>query len=1579
MIRKFPQQNLIKNSTTNNNTQWQYWLLLICCLFNFTNVFATTYGSSTVAQVTNPTTAGATNQAIIRIAVVGGGGGAAFPVCSMSFAMNNSVVPLNARLFYTGTSAVFATGTQLGATVPNPTGTISFTFNQTHGAGTFYYWLAYDIPTDAPNCATFDAAVSANGVTYSGAGGGCPGVSSATPTVSNPDGDRQIEVPGCWKYCASGGSNGAAGFLSNVSLNTINRNSSFDGYINTGITTTLLTGSSYTLSVSKTTITTTTFTQAWIDWNNDGDFLDAGEIVLASASSTASGTRTVTVNVPLTATLGVTRMRVMMKQASAINAGGCDTSNIYTDTEEYFINIINPPPCESFLQPSNLFLTAGNTFINGAFAYPTPQAENYLVVVSTSATPPTPTNGVSYTIGSTISPGYTVVDTDGNNSFTATGLLPLTTYYFYIFSYDTNCIGGPLYNNVNPLTDSATTNNIVSPAYCTPVSSTGIHINRIEGVGSFANEVNGPTGYTAPGYSNYTNINIATQLSGGGVNIDITLAGTSSFGPPPCTSSSQLIGAFVDWNNDGDFLDANEKVYESTAGTGGQNIFGFVIPNGTPEGIYRLRIRTKSLCLGLGIDPCTNYGGGETEDYSISVIENCAAQITSTIDGDICGIGSTVTLTAFGTPGTIEYRWYTTAFGGTLVGTSSTNTWVTPPLSISQTFYVTAFNGTCESLYRTAVQAFVYDTTDINFTPNTPTVCGDEITAVTAYATQNIQNLFYEGFDSGTYGQMILSTPLNLWDSNGNGITNEGDFPEPRAPWLIQSTPWIPDGTSVFVPAISSGNVGNHYAVAISDYRGQEIDTRLTTPAMDATGYSTLTLSFRQYYSDFNNTDFAYVEVSTDGGTVWNSIATYTSDRGNPGVFNEEIINLNAYINVTDLRVRFRYRSGWCDGWAIDDIRLYGLKPFVSTFTWSGAGIDAYYQLPAIPANLYSGQAVETIYFLPNGSQIETEDWTFDVTATLPSGCTAQVPVTIGNNTKTWKGTINSDWFEASNWAPLGVPTINTCIVVPDLTLTNNNPSEINGSGNDGFGKNMLVRAGGQFVLNSVNTLTIKEEITVESAGYFKINDSSSLIQIDNLSNSGNIIMDRNTNIRMLDYVYWSSPVAGFAASAISPLSPTSLIWKWLPTNPGNTNGFGNWISGNETMAIGRGYIVRGPSGYTTTHQIYTATFTGVPNNGDINTPISRGSYSGANYTGPTATPVTENDDNWNLVGNPYPSAINAISFLNENTNIAGFVKLWTHGTLPSSAIADPFYQDYGSNYTVADYITYNASGSTDGPGYLGNIGAGQSFFVLMNHTSASTTENIAFNNSMRGNTLNNSQFFRNSNELSENSFENIERNRIWLDLYNANGNSSRTLIGYIEGATNSEDRLFDAPSLKGKSSFELYSLADNKEFSIQGRELPFDSNDVVKLGIIIPNTNTYTIGIGIVDGLFLDMSQNIYLRDNLLNTIHDLRSSPYSFSSTSGKDESRFELIFENETLGNEDFISTNGVTVYTNNTINVTASSIIKSVTVYDVLGRTLGTVGNVNNTDVSLNGVAKTQSALIVIVELENGVKTTQKVIF
>src|SRR5437868_5290765 len=77
----------------------------------------------------------------------------------------------------------------------------------------------------------------------------------------------------------------------------------------------------------------------WIDYNIDGDFADAGELVwskAASQTSPVSGSFTV----PATATLGATRMRVSLKY-NAIPTS-CETFS-YGEVEDYTVNIIGAP------------------------------------------------------------------------------------------------------------------------------------------------------------------------------------------------------------------------------------------------------------------------------------------------------------------------------------------------------------------------------------------------------------------------------------------------------------------------------------------------------------------------------------------------------------------------------------------------------------------------------------------------------------------------------------------------------------------------------------------------------------------------------------------------------------------------------------------------------------------------------------------------------------------------------------------------------------------------------------------------------------------------------------------------------------------------------------------------------------------------------------------------------------------------------------------------------------------------------------------------------------------------------------
>jgi hypothetical protein len=558
----------------------------------------------------------------------------------------------------------------------------------------------------------------------------------------------------------------------------------------------------------------------------------------------------------------------------------------------------------------------------------------------------------------------------------------------------------------------------------------------------------------------------------------------------------------------------------------------------------------------------------------------------------------------------------------------------------------------------------------------------------------------------------------------------------------------------------------------------------------------------------------------------------------------------------------------------------------------------------------------------------------------------------------TWNGT---SWIG-------GTPTITKAAIIDGtyVTATNGNFSCCS----------LTVNATKSLTISIGGYVEVQNNIT--NNGSFSVLSDGSLVQIsDSGVNTGAISYNRTANIRRQDYVYWSSPVTGFSSSAISTGTNLTYQYKWLPTT-GGINNFGNWSNANETMELGKGYIVRGPDSFTNALANYTATFTGVPNNGIVSIPISRGTWNGGTYaTGVSTTLGTNEDDNWNLVGNPYPSAIHAINFLALNTNIDGFVNIWTHGTLPSTAIADPFYNDYAYNYTPGDYITYNASGTSSGPGvFNGRIAGGQGFFVSMLHSSAATTENLLFNNSLRNISYNNSQFFRTSNSTP--NFVDLERNRIWFDLVSPTGNSTRSMLGYIENATNEKDRLFDAFSNE-KLSFNIFSLIGNDKMLIQGKKLPFDVNDRVNIGVSIPQDGLYKIAISSVDGLFSSENQKIYLEDKLLNVIYDLRTAPYSFMGSKGTITDRFVIRYTNGlVLTSENFDIADEIVVISNQELSVVSSKEkITNIILFDVLGRKLFEVKDVTNSYIL--PVNKRNAPLLMEITLENGQKRNKKTVF
>ena len=115
------------------------------------------------------------------------------------------------------------------------------------------------------------------------------------------------------------------------------------------------------------------------------------------------------------------------------------------------------PPCtEPTAQPTGLSLTPASHSVNGSFTA-SPSANGYLVIASTSSTlGAAPVDGTVYTVGSTIGSG-TVVAVGSSTSFTAVGLSPSTTYYFFVFAYNDGGACTINYLTTSPLTGNTTT------------------------------------------------------------------------------------------------------------------------------------------------------------------------------------------------------------------------------------------------------------------------------------------------------------------------------------------------------------------------------------------------------------------------------------------------------------------------------------------------------------------------------------------------------------------------------------------------------------------------------------------------------------------------------------------------------------------------------------------------------------------------------------------------------------------------------------------------------------------------------------------------------------------------------------------------------------------------------------------------------------------------------------------------------------------------------------------------------------------------------------------------------------------
>ena len=417
-------------------------------------------------------------------------------------------------------------------------------------------------------------------------------------------------------------------------------------------------------------------------------------------------------------------------------------------------------------------------------------------------------------------------------------------------------------------------------------------------------------------------------------------------------------------------------------------------------------------------------------------------------------------------------------------------------------------------------------------------------------------------------------------------------------------------------------------------------------------------------------------------------------------------------------------------------------------------------------------------------------------------------------------------------------------------------------------------------------------------------------------------------------------------------------------------------------MLVGRGYAIRTPLPFGSAPATQAVTFVGVPFNGNLTAPIVVSGTGGTNLA---------LGNRLNLIGNPYPSGLSANLFLTANSAVIdGTIFFWTHNTAVGVFAANA----YANN----DYASYNLSGgvgtSAGGPfnGTVGNgaapdgfIGAGQAFFANGKATTG-TNSTVSFTNAMR--ITNNSSFYRASSsgtlstpEPNTNSpLLTYEKNRLWLDMYSTDGLFSQLLYGNIEGATNAKDTLYDGLLFGDSSTISIYSLLGNDRLTIKGNGLPFAQSDTNDIGYISKINGNFTIALSNFDGLF--DNENIYLEDKLLNVIHDLKASNYSFNTTIGTFNDRFMLRFNNTNLSTEK-IETDNRNIYVyknqNDVIVKSFNSAIESLTIFDLRGRTIYSKDKINANEFTAKDLSVANQVLLVKAKTVDGKVLTQKVIF
>lgn len=388
--------------------------------------------------------------------------------------------------------------------------------------------------------------------------------------------------------------------------------------------------------------------------------------------------------------------------------------------------------------------------------------------------------------------------------------------------------------------------------------------------------------------------------------------------------------------------------------------------------------------------------------------------------------------------------------------------------------------------------------------------------------------------------------------------------------------------------------------------------------------------------------------------------------------------------------------------------------------------------------------------------------------------------------------------------------------------------------------------------------------------------------------------------------------------------SPITISGRWLARISNALAWFRFFDPAVETFLPGEGYNMKGTGGSDgSSTQNYS--FVGIPNAGD---------YS-----------LTIDDVRLYLIGNPYPSALDADQFLTENSSsIGGSLYYYESGDEMSHLT-----ENYTGGYTTYNGVTGVPFGAGKTPGRY--VPVAQSFFVnrdvdnSLGTGTIGSSATINFNNGQRefvAEGVTSVVFSRNEQTRTTSP---IIKLGMEFEVDPSFRFHRQIAVGFV-GATRNFENGLDSQMFGREPSDMAFTVEDRTgPYVIIGIEDFSENAEEIPLQVFLDANRDVTFS---VDETIDFSANNIYLNDHEEGMFYEIQDSPVELSLSSGTYLERFTLSFQiPASLSTDEVVLANNLQIFNDATMHLlkvkSNTLLLEQVEVFNILGQQILTFKN------------------------------------